>query len=136
MSHKDINAALSKHAQALPYPIAFENGSSPDKSGIYIEEGYIPATTNIPSIDRRGIRDYRGIYQLVVYAPRDKTKGDAFSAADAISKHFRPITRLVRNGVTVEINNEPQQAGGFVVGDRFAIPVSIDFRALVRFSDN
>lgn len=133
MSHKTINAALSVHLKSLGYPVEFENKNfDPTKGDAYLSEAYLPATTALPSIDKKGTRDYQGIYQVTVYAARDKGKAEAYTISEQVAKLFEPLTRITRDGITVEINDEPQQIGAFPVGDRFAIPVSVNWRALIK----
>lgn len=131
MSHQIINAALAERLKLLGKPTAYENAAFEPVAGVlYLRENMLPIQTANIGIALGSTRDYRGIYQVTVMAPRDGYKAVGYAAADEVAAHFARGMKLVKSGVTVLVMQNTI-APAFVTGDRWAIPVSIDYRALI-----
>lgn len=132
MSHQVINAALALHLKALGKPTAYENATFEPTAGVlYLREAMLPAPTTNIGIALGSTRDYRGIYQVTVLAPRDAYKAAGYAAADEVSAHFARGLKLTTSS-TIVLVMQNTIAPAFVSGDRWAIPVSIEYRALIK----
>lgn len=129
MSNISISAALASHLSTLDIPTQYENAPfTPAAGELYLAESLIP-TSNIPmSIVAGGSNSSEGIYQVLVYSMAGETKGAGFAVADQVEALFERGTRLTHDGITVTILRVERNAG-FMSGDRFAIPISVYYRA-------
>lgn len=131
MSLTKIGAALSSKLATLNLPTAWENSRfKPTAGQVYLAESLIAGNTIAVGIAAQASDEFGGVYQVLVYAPADTSKGIARSTADAVAAAFVRGDRLVYEGVTVTIQSTSQGAG-FMSGDRFAVPVSVSYRAFI-----
>jgi hypothetical protein len=128
MSHRKINAALSVQISGTSYSVAYENASFTPPAGLYVMEAYLPAKTAHVGMATGSTDDYKGIYQVTVMAPKDGYKLEGYTAADSIAATFSRGTVLTYDGVTVRVE-EASIAPPLPDGDRFAIPVTIEWRS-------
>ena len=135
MSDSRINAALSARlasfmSSAPGFPKQYENTAfMPTSGSAYVSESLIPSSAGLEGISAGSFSEHVGIYQVSVFAPKDATKGPR-AIADAICAHFPKALQLVKDGITVSIVRSVQ-APAFVSGDRWIVPVSIYYRAMV-----
>ena len=131
MSNAIISAALAVRLNTLGVPTHWQNTDyNPPADTIYLAESLIPASVNPMGLAASSSESYEGIYQVLVYAPSGATKGGAYDAADSVIGHFPKALELTRDSITVTILRA-EQNGAFVSGDRFVVPVSIYYRAMV-----
>ncbi len=131
MSHSKINYALLTRLTTLANAplIANENRPfTPENGVLYLRENYIPANTASVGIGTTDSSDYRGIYQVSIYAPMDSAKFETLNLIDAIESHFAKGTVLVYDGLSVKIQ-QVNTAAGMGSGDRWMTPISINWRA-------
>lgn len=133
VSYTDISAAMATRLNGLAgsYAIQFENQNfTPPAGAPYLAESMNP-TGVVPVALRSGGTDaLEGFYQVLCYAPAGLNKGAAFAAADAVEGRFTRGLRLTHGSTTVVVLRAERNAG-FRSGDRFVVPVSIYYRALV-----
>lgn len=131
MSDQAINSALSTRLQSLGLPTWFENANFTPTSGVlYLAEAFLPRQTDYRTLEATGTKDYGGVYQVAVMAPRGATKGAGMTAAKQVQDHFPRGLFLTHSGVTVIVYGS-YQSTAIVQGDRWMIPVSINYRAIV-----
>lgn len=133
MSYTNISAAFATRLNGLSssYSIGFENQSfDPPANEAYLVESLNPTVVAALGLKNSGTDALEGFYQVLCYAPAGSTKGAAFAAADAVEGQFARGLRLTQNGVTASVLRS-ERSPGFVSGDRFVVPVTIYYRALV-----
>ena len=129
----DINAALDSRLSSLAggSPIAWSNTVyKPIKGTLYLKVDNLPSAVEQAGLGNNGLDEYRGIYQVTVFAPAGQGRGIADAKADAIADHFKRGTVLVYNGLSVRLGNVSRNAG-FIDGDRFVVAVSVNYYAHV-----
>jgi hypothetical protein len=131
MSHRKINAALSTQLSGTSYTVAYENADFTTPATLYVMESYLPAATGHVGMETGSTDYYKGIYQVTIMAPKDQYKLDGYTAADSIAATFSRGTVMTYDGVTVRVE-DVSIAPPLTDGDRFAIPVSIEWRSLQR----
>lgn len=132
MSLRKINKALSLRLYDLGYPTAYENASfDPDTNTLYLSEAILPARTVEVGMEYGSSENFSGIYQVTVHAPREAHKTPAQTAADAILAHFVRGTVVASEGVTARVE-KAYASPAFFSGDRYVVPVSIEYRALIK----
>jgi hypothetical protein len=126
-----IGAALSTQLATLALPTAWENSRfKPTAGQVYLAESLIAGNTLAVGVAIQASDEFGGIYQVLVYSPTDAGKGIGRATADTVAAAFVRGDRLVYDGVTVTILST-SQAGGFISGDRWVVPISIKYRALL-----
>ena len=129
----DISAALDLRLNTLTgqSPIAWENTAYiPVKDTLYLRPTILPALTLQAGLGVTGIDAYIGIYQIDIFAPAGKGRGEAEIKADAVADHFKRGTDLSKNGKTVRLGNVSRNSG-IRDEDRFIISISINYMAHV-----
>lgn len=127
MIHRKIAAALADKLSTLALPTQYENSKfSPVAGQVYIAEKFLPGDTLAVGLAQTD--DYGGIYQVTIMAPKDGGKGAALGTAQSVGNAFPRGLRMIREGVQVTIL-QTSQGPSFDVGDRYAIPVSVRWRA-------
>ena len=122
---QDIYQSLRTRLNTLPDkpPIVYFNQPLTDVSGIHFRESFMPAETGVLTFN--GVDDNRGIYQVLVCAPKDSGTFMVYQWADNIMNHFPKNISLgacrVRKAYTM---------GGFEDGSFFCVPVTIAYRIL------
>lgn len=131
MSNQTIAAALATRLSGLSLPTQYENSAFVPVAGqVYIAEALLSGPTLPVGIAVQASDEFGGIYQVTVFAPLGGTKGPAQSTAKRVADHFPRGLTLTRDGIKIVVLRA-SQGPGFVSGDRYAIPVSINYRALV-----
>lgn len=129
MINSKISAALATQLNTVNMPTHWENAKFVPTAGqIYLSESLLTGDTIPVGVANAASDEFGGVYQVLVYAPMDKNKGPARSAADTVAAAFQRGSRLTYDGVTVTILRTTQNPA-FVSGDRWVIPISITYRA-------
>jgi hypothetical protein len=129
MINTKISAALATQLNTLALPTHWENSKFvPDAGEIYLSESLLTGETLPVGIASAASDEFRGVYQVLVYAPMDANKGPARTTADNVASAFQRGARLVYDDVTVTIQRTTQNPA-FASGDRFVIPISVTYRA-------
>ena len=129
----DISSALDSQLNTLTgqSPIAWENTAYiPVKDTLYLRPTILPALTIQAGLGTSGLDEYVGIYQIDIFAPAGKGRGEAEIKADAVADHFKRGTDLSKNGKTVRLGNVSRNSG-IKDEDRFIISISINYMAHV-----
>ena len=129
----NISAALDSRLNTLlgSSPIAWENTAfTPVKDTLYLSQHILPASTIQAGLGVNGLDEHIGIYQIDVYAPKGKGRGDAEAKADAVADHFKRGTDLVYGGTYVKLGNVSRNAG-LMDEERFVISITINYMAHV-----
>lgn len=130
MSNASIRAALATRLNTLDLPTAWENSNfTPPANAVYVAEALLPNETLSVGVSSASSDNFGGIYQVLVYAPAGAGKGAAVEMAEQIVGAFPKGASLTYSGTTVRILRA-SQAPALMSGDRYAIPVSIVYRAL------
>ena len=130
MSNASIRAALATRLNTLGLPTAWENGNfTPPAGQVYVAEALLPNETLSVGVSSASSDNFGGIYQVLVHAPLGMGKGAAVAAAEQIVAAFPKGASLTYSGTTVRVLRASQNPA-LVNGDRYAIPVSIVYRAL------
>ena len=129
----DISSALDSRLNTLTgqSPIAWENTAYiPVKNTLYLRPTILPASTIQAGLGTSGLDEYIGIYQIDIFAPAGKGRGEAEIKADAVADHFKRGTDLSKNGKTVRLGDVSRNSG-IRSEDRFIISLSINYMAHV-----
>jgi hypothetical protein len=129
-----VSAALSGHLNAMTNkpPVAWENASYKPVEGVtFIRETILPSDTIQGSLGSTGYDQHLGVYQVDVFAPAGKGKGEAIQMADSIADHFKRGTDLTHNGVTVRLGNVSRRSG-LRDGSWWIVPVSIRYSSITE----
>ena len=129
----DISSALDSRLNTLTgqSPIAWENTAYiPVKDTLYLRPTILPALTIQAGLGTSGLDEYVGIYQIDIFAPAGKGRGEAEIKADAVADHFKRGTDLSKNGKTVRLGDVSRNSG-IRSEDRFIISLSINYMAHV-----
>lgn len=129
MSNAAISAALATQLDTLDLPTQWENSDfDPPASTVYLAESLLPGETLPVGIASQASDQFSGIYQVLVYAPLGANKGAGRSTADLVAGAFVRGSQHTYDGVTVTILRT-SEAPSFLSGDRWVIPVSVNYRA-------
>lgn len=129
MSVVKISAAFEKKLKALDitFPTAYENASfTPVTGTAYQRTRLLPAQPENPTIGGNHYREV-GFYEIVLFYPLNTNRGTAQAKAEAIKAHFARNTAMTENGITVVVSRTPSISPAIVDGDRYAIPISINY---------
>lgn len=133
MSQALIRAALEKHliGMAQTLDTAFENATYTPKADVPFQKvNLLPAGTITNGHDGKTSRE-TGIFQITLMYPQNKGVSAAQARAELIRQRFAARTFLFEGGIRVEIDSKPSIASALIIGDRYAVPVSINYTALV-----
>ena len=129
MSNQAIAAALATQLNTLDLPTQWENAPfTPTAGVVYVAEALLPGPTLSVGLAGASSDEFGGIYQVTVYAPLGGTKGAGIAVAKDVADAFPKASQLTYDGVTV-IVLRTSQGPAFTSGDRWAIPVSVTYRA-------
>ena len=129
MSEATAAAALAARLATLAIPTQYENAPFVPLAGqTYLAEAFLPAERQAVGLAKTDA--IVGVYQVAVMAPKDGTKGPGYTTAKLVSALFPRGLRIARDGVTVTIM-QCSQAPAMTMGDRWMVPVSVEFRAIV-----
>lgn len=129
MSNQKIAAALATRLNTLSLPTQWENTPfTPTAGQVYVSEALLTGPTLSVGVANSSSNEFGGIYQVTVYAPLGGTKGAGLDVAQDVADAFTKGLKLTYGGLTVTILRT-SQAPAFPSGDRWAIPVSVTYRA-------
>lgn len=131
MSQFSIRNALRKHAIALDpsFDTARENVKfDPKANEPYQVFTVQPRTTSNPTFGDAFYRE-NGSFRINLCYPLNKGEGAAAKKAEEIQNHFKRGTTILEGGVAVIINRTPSIGAGYIQGDRYVIPVRIEWYA-------
>jgi hypothetical protein len=124
-----LNARLSGLTLTPAHPIAWENKSfPPPTSNRWLAAFLIPATVQHRTLSDAGFVEHRGIYQISVFGPLEAGAAPQEEIAGAIKSHFKRGTRIYQGAARIEITSAIVNQG-FKDGNRWQIPVTVNFRA-------
>jgi hypothetical protein len=129
--HPKINFALATNLQSIGTSTAFENAKFTPPEGVFFEENYLPTNASEVGLENSSTDYFTGIYQVTINAPKDTFKREALEAAQVVAEAFKRGVVLEYDGVAVRCHRV-QQGVGFYSGDRYLIPVSVEWGALVK----
>lgn len=130
MSNAAIRAALATQLNTIGIPTAWENSNfKPTAGQVYLSEALLPNETLSVGVSSASSDNFGGIYQVLVYAPAGGGKGAAVAAAEQVVGAFPKGASLTYSGVVVRVLRASQNPA-LIDGDRYVIPVSINYRAL------
>lgn len=138
MSIAKVRAALETRLGTLAPALssAFENKAFEPVAGTPYQRVYVlPARTLSVGQDLR-TRQLTGIFQVSLFYPINTYQGASGitavqTRADLLCAHFAAGTRLIFQGVRVNVDEPPSISTGFPDGDRFVVPVSIRYIAFI-----
>ena len=130
MSNASIRAALATQLNTLGIPTAWENSNfTPPTGQVYLTEALLPNETLSIGVSSASSDDFGGIYQVLVNAPAGRGKGAAVAVAEQVVGAFVKGASLTYSGVTVRVLRSSQNPA-IIDGERYVIPVSINYRAI------
>ena len=130
MSNASIRAALATQLNTLGIPTAWENSNfTPPTGQVYLTEALLPNETLSIGVSSASSDDFGGIYQVLVNAPAGRGKGAAVAVAEQVVGAFVKGASLTYSGVTVRVLRTSQNPA-IIDGERYVIPVSINYRAI------
>lgn len=130
MSDILISAALEKKLAAIASPLAtaYENQVfTPTPGTAYQRVNLIP-NSPVDHAITADLVERRGLFQITVCYPYGSGRGAAQTKAKAIADHFAPVQDLIEGGVTVVIDKTTRIGSGQVDGDRWTIPITVQWR--------
>ena len=138
MSQNNIRTALDTRLLSVPGGIAaawtaWDNKglkTAPAITQPYQITSLLPANPDTPGLSEQ-TTIYAGIYQVLLMMPINAGPLAGESAAQLIVNHFYAGLPLTYGGQTVRIRGTPAIAGGYVSGERYAVPVSIRYNSIV-----
>lgn len=130
MSEVSIRAALEKRLNAMAPAIAtaLENVQfTPPAEDVPYQMVHLMRAE--PENPEMGVTFSRslGVFQVTLLYPRTKGPGVAEARAEAIKQWFPRGLTLTQGGVQVIIDRTPYVMPGFADGDRWAVPVRIQY---------
>ena len=134
MSIVSIRAALETKLNTITPALAtvWENIGYTPVAGIAYQAAYIlPADTENPTMGDDFHREL-GLFQVSLFYPVQAGTATAAARAELIKTAFKRGTSMVSGTVTVRINRTPSIGQGRVDGDRWHIPVKIQYFADIQ----
>jgi hypothetical protein len=131
MSIVAIRTALETRLNNMASPIsyAWENLPFTPVSGVpYAQIYLLPADPDNPTMGD-GFHRERGVFQISLFYPLQAGAGVAEARAELIKTAFARGQSMTSGAVTVRINKTPTIGHGRVDGDRWHVPVKIQYFA-------
>lgn len=131
MGQFEIRTALRKHIVALDptFLTSRENAKFvPDATKPYQVLTVQPRAVSNPSFGDGFYRE-NGSFRINLCYPINAGEGAAIKKAEEIKNHFKRGTTLTEAGVAVRIDRTPSIGVGYIQGDRYVIPVRIEWYA-------
>lgn len=119
-------AAMSPSVSTTHENVAFTPTAGTAYQRVNVLFGTPENTENSPSYDEVGFM------QVTLCYPINVGPGAATTRAELIRTTFRRGQTFASGGVTTTIMRTPEIMPGFVDGDRFCIPVRVQFRAQIQ----
>jgi hypothetical protein len=133
MSFPDAKTAIEKKLALLVgvLPTARENMTYTPISGVAYQRINFLKAPDSNLVKGRKITRISGIAQVTLFYPSPSIAGTtlADAMAEDIKAHFKPVQTLIEGSTKVFITDSPNIATGFPNGDRWVIPVSIQWFA-------
>lgn len=133
MSFINVKKAIEKKLALLVgvLPTARENMTYTPISGTAYQRINFLKASDSNLVQGRKITRISGIAQVTLFYPSPSISGTtlADTMAEDIKAHFKPIQTLIEGSTKVFITDSPNIATGFTDGDRWVIPVSIQWFA-------
>jgi hypothetical protein len=133
MTIAKIRAALETHLGTITpvIPTAFENVKYDPVVGVPYQKSFLKSNT--PDDGQISSQTYfeRGFYQVTLFYPLGTGPALAEARAQLIKDAFKRGTSVFSGGVTVIIMNAPSVSGSMVDGDRFTLPITINFQSQI-----
>lgn len=136
MSELNISAAFeSRLASMTPaLPTAFENTQFTPQTGVaYQRARLLPAKPENPTIGDAYFREV-GFFEVMLFYPINAGRGAAQTRAAAVKSHFKRGTKMTANGQTVRVLTTPTVAAAMQEGDRYIVPITIEYYSEVFFA--
>lgn len=133
----EIRIALEKALLAVPQCLdtAFENTKFDppvdSSGGLPYQECYFMTAPPSDTVIGNGMFEERGIMQVSLKYPPGNGSGDADAMAKILQSYFKRGQTFQKDGITICITSTPQIGSGNKVGDRWMIPVSIQYYAYI-----
>ncbi len=131
MSLSVIRAALETKLNGITPAIStsWQNVAFTPVPGTPYQSAYlIPAEPDNPTLGDSHHREH-GIFQVSLFYPLQAGSGTAESRAELIKAAFARGQSMTSGSVTVRINKTPSIGNGRVDGDRWHVPVKIQYFA-------
>lgn len=129
---RKIAAALALRLKSLTPAVRTQYENAPKITPVptepYLTEHYLPARTAPVGLAFDSSDNHAGVYQVTIYAPRDAYKAVGHTLIGALRTLFARGTFLSAEGLRVLVENT-YAGNGQPIGDRWAIPVSVEWRA-------
>lgn len=129
-NHTDIAAALNTQALNASVPVVVENTDFTPINNPFIRVTLLPADTENIGIEFDSTEDHTGIYQCDVFVPQGKGNKDVTGIIDELSTLFARGTKLIHNGIAVNIE-AISRGTGVRDGGYYITPVFITYRSLI-----
>jgi hypothetical protein len=136
MSTASIRKALETKLAALSPALAtaYENFPFTPANGTPYQEAFLlPGAPNNAEMGAKNYIDV-GVFQVTLKYPLGNGPAAAQARADLLKTHFKRGTTMVQDGINVLVIRTPAVAGGFPLGDRYCIPVSIYYQAHISLA--
>ena len=133
MSFINVKKAFEKKLNTLVgvLPTARENVAYTPVSGTPYQRINFLKAKDDNLVQGRKITRINGIAQVTLFYPSPSASGTtlADTMAEDIKALFKPVQTLIEGSTKVFITDSPNIATGFVDGDRWVIPISINWFA-------
>jgi hypothetical protein len=133
MSISKIKAALEIKLNSISPTIAteYENVSFTPQSGVpYQTLNLMPALNEIMFINEASYKSI-GIFQITLKYPINQGTSVIMTRADLYLTNFKANTKLIKDGITVKVMDAPDVRVLGVVGDRYVVVLSVNYRAYI-----
>jgi hypothetical protein len=104
--------------------------TTPTTAQPYQVVSLLPATPDNPTLTEE-TAIHTGVYQVLLMFPPGVGPLPAGTLTQAIAGHFPAGLSLTHNGQKVRIRGTPHIAAGYQSGERYAVPISIRYNAIV-----
>lgn len=127
------NALMAHMATFSGVPIVWPAQPVPAQSGEFLRVDFMPNQTGWPFINNDGSLDYMGLVQVMAHVkPGANAAARATELADMVAAHFpRGLSLDLEDNGRVTIYRPPYQSAPLVDGDWLAVPVTVQYRALI-----
>ena len=115
------------------FPIAWENMSfiPPTDGGAFASVFILPATPANPTFGSSFHREV-GLIQVTLNYPIDGGSGKVYVKAETVRDSFKRGTTFTSGGITVHVQGTPAIGPGIVQGNRYTLPIRINYFANVE----
>lgn len=110
------------------YPVAYPNTSFEPPDSTYFEVRYLPNTNRNFLIGSDDPTQHIGLLQITVVSPSNTGAIEPQELAGQVVQHFKKGTKLQSHDVIVQIYSKPSVSPSLQDGNRFRVPVSIQYQ--------